>query len=313
MSIGSENDFISLQEATKYCEYAQEYLSLRARQKKLGAVKLGRNWFTTIEWLQEYVDKAEGYKKKIQKKQKEEFTKGLYVRVLPDPPVNLPIEQNTKSFARVHSLPPRKLSFQESLKIGFAFAVVVFLVGVTTVLGRDTFENVSQNVYPIVEQGAQSVATSVPIFAGSKSDIFSGSAAEVSGGYVSWLWENITRVGKSFAAGVRSVHFTIAEWVRSLGERVGTRFVQDAPENPQAEQQQIVQELPQPPVSPQQGLVVVPSSDQNAEIRAQVQRSFSDEVHITPQDEETGIITPVFREKTGEDYFYILVPLQDAE
>ena len=43
--------YISLQEATKYCGYAQEYLSLRARQGKLKAVKIGRNWVTTKEWV----------------------------------------------------------------------------------------------------------------------------------------------------------------------------------------------------------------------------------------------------------------------
>ena len=42
-------------EASQLCDYSQEYLSLRARQKKLKAVKMGRNWVTTKEWLDEYV------------------------------------------------------------------------------------------------------------------------------------------------------------------------------------------------------------------------------------------------------------------
>jgi hypothetical protein len=46
--------YISLQDAAKYCSYSQEYLSLRARQGKLKAVKLGRNWVTKKEWLEEY-------------------------------------------------------------------------------------------------------------------------------------------------------------------------------------------------------------------------------------------------------------------
>ena len=52
-----EGRFISLQEAAAQCEYSQEYLSLRARQGKLGAKKLGRNWVTTEEWLKEYIEK----------------------------------------------------------------------------------------------------------------------------------------------------------------------------------------------------------------------------------------------------------------
>ncbi len=47
-------NYISLGEAAKNCPYSADYLKLRARQGKLKAVKLGRNWFTTKEWLEEY-------------------------------------------------------------------------------------------------------------------------------------------------------------------------------------------------------------------------------------------------------------------
>lgn len=49
--------YISLLEAAKYSKvYSQEYLSLRARQEKLKAVKLGRNWVTTKAWIDDYVN-----------------------------------------------------------------------------------------------------------------------------------------------------------------------------------------------------------------------------------------------------------------
>ena len=57
----SNNNYISLQEATKYCSYTQEYLSLRARQGKLKAVKIGRNWITKKEWVKEYIERVEEY------------------------------------------------------------------------------------------------------------------------------------------------------------------------------------------------------------------------------------------------------------
>jgi len=53
----ADNNYISLAKAAEICNYSQEYLSLRARQGKLKAVKMGRNWFTTQEWLDEYVSK----------------------------------------------------------------------------------------------------------------------------------------------------------------------------------------------------------------------------------------------------------------
>ncbi|MDD3267507.1 MAG: collagen-like protein, partial [Burkholderiales bacterium] len=52
-----KKDLISLAEAANYCSYTQDYLSLRARQGKLKAIKQGRNWYTTKDWLGEY----EGY------------------------------------------------------------------------------------------------------------------------------------------------------------------------------------------------------------------------------------------------------------
>lgn len=54
------SDYISLQEAAKYCGYTPEYLNLRARQGRLKAVKFARNWLTKKEWLQEYLDNANG-------------------------------------------------------------------------------------------------------------------------------------------------------------------------------------------------------------------------------------------------------------
>lgn len=56
-----DSEFISLSEATQHCSYSQEYLSLRARQGKLKAVKLGRNWATKKEWLEEYLERVKQY------------------------------------------------------------------------------------------------------------------------------------------------------------------------------------------------------------------------------------------------------------
>ena len=47
--------FINLKEASQYCDYSQEYLSLLARQGKLSAIKLNKEWVTTRDALEEYV------------------------------------------------------------------------------------------------------------------------------------------------------------------------------------------------------------------------------------------------------------------
>jgi excisionase family DNA binding protein len=47
--------YISLKEATKYCDYSLEYLSLLARKGRLPSVKFGRNWMTTREAIEGYL------------------------------------------------------------------------------------------------------------------------------------------------------------------------------------------------------------------------------------------------------------------
>ncbi len=93
------NKYISLHEASESCPYSQEYLSLRARQGKLKAVKLGRDWVTTKEWVENYVSnngkdkikktlkldfKALNFKKKSRskknKKEKKEFRFLFYLK-----------------------------------------------------------------------------------------------------------------------------------------------------------------------------------------------------------------------------------------
>jgi len=59
-ALKSKNDkkdkygYISLQEASKLCDYGIEYLSFLARTGKLQAVKVRRNWMTTREAILEY-------------------------------------------------------------------------------------------------------------------------------------------------------------------------------------------------------------------------------------------------------------------
>lgn len=62
-----EEEFISLKEATKYCPYSQEYLSLLARRGKLDVFKLNRNWVTSKKAILEYL---KSQKKKSRKKAK---------------------------------------------------------------------------------------------------------------------------------------------------------------------------------------------------------------------------------------------------
>jgi len=50
-----EEHLISLKELAQHSPYSQEYLSLRARQGKLDAVKLEQTWYSSMRALKEYI------------------------------------------------------------------------------------------------------------------------------------------------------------------------------------------------------------------------------------------------------------------
>lgn len=65
------------------------------------------------------------------------------------------------------------------------------------------------------------------------------------------------------------------------------------------------------------GMVVLPYAEDERvrqTLTNNIQSSFSDEVEIkVDEDGVSGTITPVFREKRGEDYMYVLVPVKEKE
>ncbi len=52
-----KDEFISLADATKYCDYSQEYLSKLAKEGRLDAHKKSRNWVTTKQAVLDYMAK----------------------------------------------------------------------------------------------------------------------------------------------------------------------------------------------------------------------------------------------------------------
>lgn len=71
------SNYISLNEAAKYSGYSQEYLSLRARQGKLRALKIARNWMTKKEWIDEYLQRVKNFKNRIADRKKEKIKEAV--------------------------------------------------------------------------------------------------------------------------------------------------------------------------------------------------------------------------------------------
>lgn len=249
MTAPEEEKLISLQDASKFCPYSQEYLSLRARQKKLQAVKRGRNWFTTEEWLKSYIAKSEEYKNAVNGNGKE-------------------------------ATPPKtsqRIPFWQNVRLAFAIALVgVLLAAELFYDGREELVRGATKAAPLIVSSVavlQQEARNTGLVLGNKveSSVFAASI------------------------GIQEIVREYTGLLREKFRAFASLFRRDLPGQPK------------------QGLVVVPSKGSNERIKEQIQQSFSDEVWVTSLDKESGIITPVFRNRIGEDYLYILVPLQEQE
>ena len=136
-------DFISLKEAADHCEYSQEYLSLRARQGKLRAAKLGRNWVTTRGWLKEYIGKpiinteqSDSEERTLILKSSNplgSYTERSYVAYAP---TNLPVYDEEAEAAEddYHEDAVRQRAFLQKLEFVSAFAAFLILFGMGILL-----------------------------------------------------------------------------------------------------------------------------------------------------------------------------------
>ncbi len=65
------------------------------------------------------------------------------------------------------------------------------------------------------------------------------------------------------------------------------------------------------------GIAVIPTSGSKAkdeEMKAAIKESFSDQVTVTPDARgESGVITPVFKNGKGNDFIYVMVPVDNSQ
>ncbi|MCX6738205.1 MAG: hypothetical protein NTY11_02225, partial [Candidatus Parcubacteria bacterium] len=129
-----KKEYISLSKAAEGSPYSQEYLSLRARQGKLKAVKLGRNWATKQEWVDEYFAGMQDYRQELNQKIEHNIIKQIQGPVA----VSLKAAEESQAIKK-QSFETGKKDSQKIVKPGFAFVPVkpkqpVLRLGVTVFL-----------------------------------------------------------------------------------------------------------------------------------------------------------------------------------
>ncbi len=76
-------------------------------------------------------------------------------------------------------------------------------------------------------------------------------------------------------------------------------------------EKKVVEEKIIPKPGKEEGMIVIPSTEKDEEVKERIKRAFSDEVSVKPEDKSSGIIIPIFREKKGGEYMYVLVPIKE--
>jgi|GEM_PF-1040035 len=242
-----EQEYLSLKKATEFCSYTQEYLSLRARQGKLKAVKFGRNWVTRKDWLQEYLETINEYNQRFNNfvteiTEENEITEEKKIVL---PPRNLPVENPLKL---------RRLVFSSVLVFtllisGFAFGkinsilVENFAAGdvpeifnkvksfsdEVVILSAELAENFNRGVAAEFENLNLKIENSGKSFS---SSVYSASVGELLGEYGQWIIQNylavndfveqkLTQAGRAVAEPfVRTYRFIAFPWKIFSGEEI---------------------------------------------------------------------------------------------
>jgi hypothetical protein len=329
-----DSNYISLTEASAASGYSQEYLSLRARQGKLMAVKIGRNWVTTRDWLDCYLKQVE-----VSKNHAAIINPCVQKRVFKQAIDNLVDKQLSGDLIKQKivkiALRPRRYALSSKIIAkSLPLLVVILLILVFYQLWPDfeIFKSKAESYSLTLRQRfTLSTQLSKPGFADSLSiasekDVWAGLSLNVKkvcdtakqrifeklqsveGVGITGRWISQTLLTmKNALWGLRNIYLAVIGDMQKLEQGLwfylsgGRVFEQE------------IAKTDQPVPKYQGGLIVIPSKGEQTDIaiKEKIRLSFSDEVLVEPEDDNSGIITPVFKNKTGDHYLYMMVPTKN--
>ncbi|KKT16147.1 MAG: Fic family protein [Parcubacteria group bacterium GW2011_GWC1_43_61] len=105
--VKENQQYIPLSEAGEFLGTSRDYMNVLVRRGKLRAIKLGRNWFTTNEWLAEYrkppASVVDELKKQLALEKESSIEKSAFISPLKKSnflPANLNRKKNQKFLKR---------------------------------------------------------------------------------------------------------------------------------------------------------------------------------------------------------------------
>ena len=328
-------NYISLRQASKLCEYSQDYLNLLVRKRKLRALKIGRNWVTTSEWLESYLQSVkDGRNKRI--KPAPITDQSLLDRYLPAPEISSAVASISDDVVgdKIGCPVPQKKSYPVAIFVScWAVAFICASFAFSFFPGHDFFANrvgpLSQRIF--VDAGLAAVkipamAASSLSGAGVRLRVLDMAKASATGdGLSAAIGKTNSYIkNKLFAFGDYLFHGKteiIAVTEPAVDGVVLQKSIDDLETNMASggknrfddfrKEFDAADSVPAALPSSQQGVVVVPLAGDAAQTREKIKENFSDQVAVKPVDNTSGIIVPQFKNKQGDDYLYMMVPVKN--
>ena len=86
-----QKNFILLSKVAKEKKYAQEYMGLLARRGDIGSIRIGKRWYTTWAWFEEFLENSQKQKKEVESEV--QMTAPAVVETLAGKPVKVEAEK----------------------------------------------------------------------------------------------------------------------------------------------------------------------------------------------------------------------------
>ena len=314
------DELINLKEASQLYDYTQHHFGLLCRQGKLKAERVGKKWFTTREWIEKYLSGVEEkYKSTIShytQQEKVPVKKKLppisLKRLLP---IKLPPTEFIPIIPRTNFLTPLMAGTRLVMGASFVILFVVFLhFGLLRTIAFD-YRDFSVKLV----NSTQEVANSTFLRGTQKN--FSDFSKDMRGFNTGSLFSSSHSFGeilRQFALSTRDNVFAFGadlkqwgaefkKWAWNYGDSIKLTFSGD---------NDIAETYVKPAeeeTEANEGMVVLPQSDVGADssqFKRDIQSVFSDNVIVQPDKEgDAGIIQPIFKKNKGDEYLYVMVPV----
>lgn len=253
LSINGTN-FISASDAGKICKYTSDYITKLAREGKVAATRVGRQWYVTPDSLETFVKNNEVQKKIRSAKISAERKKEQHAFALQ---VMASSQNDQDHFSSL--VEPAHNKF-----VALQQTVAILILGASLGVG-----------------GFFASSVSIPIY--------QQDASIVDAGFLS----------------LERLAVTLYRFISPSEEE----YYVESPENEESGTASGV--APEKQIPSNNSIVIAPSDVLTRDRVAEVRDSLSDEVEVTvdPEDPDTGLIVPVFRDRKGDEYRFLLMPI----